>query len=229
VAVSGNATFTGGSINISLINGFDPSILDSFQIMTFAGKTGNVTVNGTHYSPTERLYVVNNATSITLVNSFVGDFNIDGVVNALDIDQLNANLGGGNLDLYDLDGNSLLNSGDVSFLLNNILHRRPGDANLNGNVDAADLAALRSNLGTGNVSWANGNFDGDNDIDAADLALFRSNLGLPPPGFDGFAGDTGGFNGVGLLLGNGSGSSVPEPGALGLLAIGGLTLLRRRR
>ena len=36
-----------GTLDISLIGGFDPNIGDSFQVMTFGSRSGNfVTVNG---------------------------------------------------------------------------------------------------------------------------------------------------------------------------------------
>ena len=79
-----------------------------------------------------------------------------------------------------------------------------GDANLDGEVTAADLALF----GTGS-GWYHGDFNYDGVVNAADLALFNAgfaygNPGVPIP-------------------------QVPEPGTLSLLAAGATLMARRRR
>ena len=86
-----------------------------------------------------------------------------------------------------------------------------GDANGDGLVDDQDLSLLLANWGqdaTGDPDggWGRGEFNGATPVDDSDLSL---------------------------LLANWSASSgaigVPEPAVLGLLAVGGLSMLRRRR
>ena len=102
----------------------------------------------------------------------------------------------------------------------------PGDADLDGLVDGADLALWQQNydpLGTGgdNNTWAMGNWNDDNMIDGADLALWQQNYSplVPPTGVDDVP--------LGCDVGE-----VPEPVTTGLLLLGSVVLMmlgRRRR
>ncbi len=81
-----------------------------------------------------------------------------------------------------------------------------GDADLDGDVDAFDLGIWQTGFGTQEGSAAvSGDFDGDGDTDAFDLGLWQTNFGT------------------------GQNASIPEPATLGLLMLGGLAALRRRR
>lgn len=86
----------------------------------------------------------------------------------------------------------------------------PGDANLDGSIDAADFFALDHGRALQLSGWTNGDFTGDGVIDAQDYAILdRAFLSLhapPPPG-----------------------APAPEPGALGGLVACGTLLLRSRR
>jgi autotransporter-associated beta strand protein len=88
----------------------------------------------------------------------------------------------------------------------------PGDADEDGVVDAADYIALKSNFGmTSGALWKDGNFSDPygttGTVDWADLQILMANFGAggAPP------------------------VPAPEPATLGLLAIGALAILRRRR
>jgi hypothetical protein len=83
----------------------------------------------------------------------------------------------------------------------------PGDANLDGVVDAADFIALKKSFGTAfGAKYGEGDFDLDRDVDRADLAILMGSFGQA-----------------------GNAATAPEPAAMALLGIGGLALLRRRR
>ncbi|MFN3168625.1 MAG: LamG-like jellyroll fold domain-containing protein [Phycisphaeraceae bacterium] len=88
----------------------------------------------------------------------------------------------------------------------------PGDTDADGDIDDTDLGTAFSNYtgpqppGTGGKTAADGDTDGDGDIDDTDLGTI----------FSGYTGPLGP-------------ESVPEPGSLALIGLGGLMALRRRR
>jgi hypothetical protein len=116
-------------------------------------------------------------------SSAPGDFNSDGQVNAVDIDTIHAAINGGSLNpAFDLDGNSLVNAADATYLIETILGTRRGDANLDGDVNRADMATVARNYGfAGGPSWAKGDFDGNGQVDLTDLARAQPNMGFSAP------------------------------------------------
>jgi hypothetical protein len=104
-----------------------------------------------------------------------GDFNGDGVVNAVDIDAL-ASAANNDPDnpLYDLNGDgdvtysvsdlgSILSDSDV--LIRTILQTQYGDADLNRQVFLTDLSKLATSYRqAGPFGWADGNFNGSQEI-----------------------------------------------------------------
>lgn len=80
-----------------------------------------------------------------------------------------------------------------------------GDANLDGTVNIGDLTLLAGNFG-GTSNWLGGDFNDDGDVNIGDLTLLAGQFG----------------NSIAPV-------AVPEPMSLCLLAVGGLTLLRRRK
>ncbi len=52
----------------------------------------------------------------------------------------------------------------------------PGDANLDGAVNAADLTIIQGNLGSTGMWWEQGDFNHDGLVDAADVALYEANV-----------------------------------------------------
>ena len=82
-----------------------------------------------------------------------------------------------------------------------------GDANCDGVVSTNDYAFVQGNYGDIGIPGIHGDATGDGAVSADDYASVQSNLGA-----------TAGMGGV----------PVPEPATLGLPAIGGLALLRRR-
>ncbi len=93
---------------------------------------------------------------------------------------------------------------------------RPGDADLDGAVTAADYVLWRKHQGTAG-DWRDGDFSGDGIVDGTDFDIWRAHFGETGPG-----------SGSELTQ-----STVPEPQACVLLAIAmlgrGLTQRRRGR
>jgi hypothetical protein len=137
--------------------------------------------------------------------SLRGDFDNDGDIDADDIDILMANLGGDPGE-FDLTNDGVVDQDDVDEWVFNIVPIGEnigtvyGDFNLDGEVNAGDLALLATNYGlAGTWGWATG----DGNVDAGDLAMLATNYGTVV-------------------------HTVPEPVTMSLLAIGGAALLRRR-
>ncbi|MEZ0267270.1 MAG: dockerin type I domain-containing protein [Phycisphaerae bacterium] len=90
-----------------------------------------------------------------------------------------------------------------------------GDANLDGKVDFTDFQILESNFYGTDTLWDQGDFNLDGRVDFLDFLIFRSRFAPEDPAMaamvDSFA------------------ASVPEPGALAVLAAGVLGLGRRSR
>ena len=138
-----------------------------------------------------------------------GDANLDGVVNALDIDDIYNHIGPGNAySQWDVNGDGHVNQLDVTCELQNILHTNYGDANLDSKTDFTDFQTLLDHWQVSNGGWAAGDFTGDG---LADFRDFQMLLDYWNPGGWSFAP-----------------TQAPEPATLSLLALGGLALLRRR-
>jgi autotransporter-associated beta strand protein len=88
-----------------------------------------------------------------------------------------------------------------------------GDTDLNGFVDASDLANTLAGMGGGLTGWANGDFNYDGVVNSADLTLLLNSLANQGTSF---GGPTGG------------GGAVPEPSSLAL-AVAAVPFLSRRR
>jgi glucose/arabinose dehydrogenase len=73
-----------------------------------------------------------------------------------------------------------------------------GDADRDGDVDGADLAAWQANFGAGG-DWSDGNFDADGAVDGADFLTWQRNVGTTP-----------------ATINN---EAVPEPATGGLLVL----------
>jgi len=105
--------------------------------------------------------------------SVPGDVNLDGHVDATDIDDLYAAIGLDTSDLrYDVDESGGVGPEDVDYLVTILLNVTPGDTDLDGDVDTRDLTrTIIGFTGAGGMGkgWADGDTDGDGDIDTGDV------------------------------------------------------------
>ncbi|MGD0770050.1 MAG: autotransporter-associated beta strand repeat-containing protein [Tepidisphaeraceae bacterium] len=105
-----------------------------------------------------------------------------------------------------------------------------GDANLDGIVNAADFTILAANFNQPVTGWDQGDFNYDGIVNAADFTDLAANFNQSDSGADVSAGDVAALdafataNGLSLPT-----SSVPEPATTGLLAMGAIGMLARRR
>lgn len=86
------------------------------------------------------------------------------------------------------------------------LYLMPGDANGDGVVNASDISILMNGQSNSLTGWANGDFNGDGVINQDDWGLLDLGLAMTQ-----------------------SSTPVPEPGVVGITAIGGVLALSRKR
>ena len=133
-----------------------------------------------------------------------GDFNGDRELTVEDIDLLTAEIQKDEPRFwFDIDGNEIVDSGDISAWVE-LRGTFVGDADLDGQVNAADLNALALNWQADDAtSWVQGDFNGDGLVNATDLNDLALNW----------------------RSGSGKASAVPEPSSGWLLAMVGLVTL----
>jgi hypothetical protein len=134
----------------------DPSTLNDRILLPPQATIGRITDSRT--SPTVR-----------------GDINQDGRLTAADVDLLCERLDA-NDPAYDLNQDRLLNSDDVNHLIERLWLTTPGDANLDGLFNSADLvlvfqAGEYEDNRRGNSSWSEGDWNCDGEFTTADLVL----------------------------------------------------------
>jgi fibronectin-binding autotransporter adhesin len=111
-----------------------------------------------------------------------------------------------------------------------------GDSDLDGQVNVADLANLAGNFGkTAGQFWINGDFDYNQNVNVADLADLAGNFGKDLAS-SGFGSSNAAASPAALAaspadaaVAGVSGAAVPEPTSLGLLGLGAIGLMTRRR
>ena len=94
-----------------------------------------------------------------------------------------------------------------------------GDANLDGTVNSEDFTLFSEHLGQSGMTWDDGDFNYDGTVNAEDFTLFSANLNQSATLA---ANALGAANGINL-------ANVPEPICAGMMVMGGLGILRRRR
>ncbi len=149
------------------------------------------------------------------MNVVDADFNNDSLIDCTDIDLLVAEVAAGsNAADFDLDGDGLVDQADLTQWLADAGAANlpsgnpylPGDANLDGSVDASDFNIWNSNRLSSIAAWCSGDFTADGSVDASDFNVWNSHR----------------------LMSSGGGV-VPEPQLGGWLLLSAVACLLRRR
>jgi hypothetical protein len=144
-----------------------------------------------------------------------GDFDGNGILDALDIDALTAaSASGENQSQYDLNNDGLVNVADVNAWITggDVYNSYSGDANLDREFNSGDLVTLfvAGKYETGNPAvWTEGDFNGDGIFNTGDFVTALSGGGY----------EVGPRTAV---------AAVPEPASATLLLLGLLMFVRRR-
>jgi len=116
------------------------------------------------------------ALSVVDLTTLLGDTDMDGDIDAADIDTLFENFGSTDVKFdIALDGGAAGQS-DVDALIQDILMVNVGDANLDGAVNFDDFLALQGRFG-GMGGWANGDFNGDMMVNFDDFLALQGKFG----------------------------------------------------
>jgi hypothetical protein len=122
----------------------------------------------------------------------------DDLIDADDLTTLATAIRQGDTDLlYDLNSDAQVDQSDFDLLLGTILATAPGDADLDRDVDAADLAAWEAGFGQA-TGWGGGDFDGSGLSSGRDALIWLRNY---------------------APSGNSSAVAVPEPTSTTLIFI----------
>jgi len=97
-----------------------------------------------------------------------------------------------------------------------------GDADLSGTVDGSDYSRIDNGFMQGLTGWSNGDFNYDGVIDGSDYTLIDNSYNTQGAQIQASISDQ-------IAGSAAAASAVPEPATLGLLVVGGIGLLGRRR
>jgi hypothetical protein len=114
-----------------------------------------------------------------------------------------------------------LSSGQIE-----VMYTLLGDANLDGLVNGSDFNILAANFNQSVTGWDQGDFNYDGLVNGADFLDLADNFNLGVSGAA-TAGDIAALDA--FAVANGLLADVPEPACVGMMAIAGLGVLRRRR
>jgi hypothetical protein len=180
-------------------------------LLVFAGRTGGS--NAAHHIDNISIRTNADATGGG-GGGGAGDFNLNGVLDLSDIDDLTGQSAAQtNAAGYDLNADSLVNDADIGVWVKDLRNSWIGDANLDGEFNSADLVnVLASGTYEADLDsvWSTGDFNGDGRTNSSDLVAALSD---------------GGYE----MGPRGAVAAVPEPSSCALILAGLLSWIVTRR
>ena len=197
-ATVGNVINPGTGIQVAVRNSAGATVgIDSSSVTlmlnggTFAGGGNTATVAAANGVATFSNLIINAVGNYTLTasdgdltgatsGSFtvypLGDVNLDGAVDATDIDQTYAHFGAACASGWKLcqDGNPV-GQADVDRLVKDVLQTSYGDANLDHKIDFGDFQILLDHWQAAGAGWAGGDFTGDGTVEFGDFQRLLDN------------------------------------------------------
>ena len=155
---------------------FFSSNLDSVQVLAIS--SDGTTVGGRYRLGDERTgWMARLDRPLVVTSRVVGDFNGNGDLDVQDLDLLFAEIRSGrSVDLFDVNGDSVVDSIDRDLWVHDLSNTYFGDANLDGEFNSSDLVSVLA-AGQyeddipGNSGWATGDWNGDAEFSTSDLVL----------------------------------------------------------
>jgi hypothetical protein len=232
---AGSMSITGGTVKLATnttSGSVSPSSNVNITSLTISG-TGKLDIDNNHiiidYGSSDPMSTIYGYLKSGYNN---GGWNGPGIISS-EIPIANVNLNNPQYGIGFSDGNdkisghaivSGLSSGQIE-----LKYTLLGDANLDGTVNGADFSILAANFGQGYTNWDQGDFLYTSAVNGADFTALAHNFGqgdnraaVAVSSADWAAVDA-------FAAANGLSATVPEPASIGLVAIGVLPLLRRRR
>lgn len=226
----------------------------SRQVLQLAAGSGGSTVNSLVINPNATLDITNNHLIINYGAAGESQSTIDSSIYQM----LKNGFNGGTWNGVDFGGGSILSTSaqtptngfkygvgwaDGSDGLHNvpglssgqfeIKYTLLGDANLDGTVNGTDFSILAANFGLGVTNWDQGNFLYSSSVNGSDFSALAANFGQGDSGADATVtpADIAALDA--FAVANGlplpSLAAVPEPASVGLMALGAVGMLARRR
>ena len=163
-------------------------ILSPGETDTFEVRFDDFTIGPTGSQPVTLLTNAPNAREFTFYvsanrtfesDSVWGDFTGDHLVDLADVVELQTAIRTETVDQsYDIDGDARVDEADLRVLTETILNSRPGDTDLDRDVDFDDFLTLAANFGRSGTIWSDGNFNANDSIDFADFLALSGNFGF---------------------------------------------------
>lgn len=177
--VASRFAFLSGHLDVTLANGFTPTVGNSFTILT-TGTAGRFGEFDSLSLPSAFAWAVNyGSNSVTLQItgiSMFGDFNQDGTLDCGDINLLvGAVASGSTSGNYDVNADGQVNVQDVYAWITTVKGTLVGDANLDFVVDGQDFIAWNNNKFTSRAEWCSGDFNADGVVDGQDFIAWNNN------------------------------------------------------